>query len=263
MNLKCPSGHGILPIGERICPYCSVSGIPVDENSISENDELSFDNLIGNLENNLKKINSLKKPTIFKIFNKDNSFEILQAEAAKNKNQILLYYRENRKALDITSDTDKKLELIKAERLWQSRKSKVIFISLLIFCMVAVVFIFYSPLPEPEENLTENQKIERVNFRIDKYLEENKYDEANNEADKLGMFKKTEALRRIQIKKTNDEFNIVKKLIDSNQLFEAEKRLNQINWEPVENPKFDLDKKELIRNFKIKKEEFNNLINKK
>lgn len=263
MALKCPSGHGILEAGERVCPYCSLPGVQADGSSVNENPELSFENLTGKIGNSLKEIKSLKRPSIFSIFSKDNSFQKILAESEGNVKQLKLYYADNRKTQDIISNSGKEIELKKTERSRQLRKSKLMFISVLIFCLLAVVFIFFSPLPESEEYLTENQKIERISLRIDKYLVENKYGEAKTEAEKLGMFKKTEALRRIQIKKTDDEFSVVRNLIDSNQLQEAESKLTQINWEPIENPKFDIEEKQFIKGFLNKKEELSFLISKK
>jgi hypothetical protein len=281
--LKCPDNHqNPIPLGRISCAYCKQFGIPVDA-SVDKNLIITeYNSLYGNIENNLHKLKALPEPSTAKLFftrllniltiglfsvvtkNKidENSFKYVEADAERNKRLMENKFGEEEKVKELVRDINTQLSIIKYKQRKKQTKASLYSFALIIVLIGFVLLIFASPFPEIDEYLTENEKIELLNKQIDNKIIEGKYNDAKQIAGTLKFNNRTEALRKIRAAYLDEELRKVKNLIVNNKYTEAEISLAALNCEPIENPKYDNEERELINSFEKKKSELLRLITK-
>jgi hypothetical protein len=268
--LKCPDNHqNPIPLGRISCAYCKQFGIPVDA-SVDKNLIITeYNSLYGNIENNLHKLKALPEPSTAKLFftrllniltiglfsvvtkNKidENSFKYVEADAERNKRLMENKFGEEEKVKELVRDINTQLSIIKYKQRKKQTKASLYSFALIIVLIGFVLLIFASPFPEIDEYLTENEKIELLNKQIDNKIIEGKYNDAKQIAGTLKFNNRTEALRKIRAAYLDEELRKVKNLIVNNKYTEAEISLAALNCEPIENPKYDNEERELINSF--------------
>jgi hypothetical protein len=273
--LKCPDNHqNPLPLGRITCAYCKQFGVPVDT-SIDKNTIVKeYNSLVDKIEDNLIKLKTIPEPSTAKLFFirllniislglfyvltksslDKNSYKFIEADAERNKRLLENKFGEEEKVKDLIKDVNNQLKTIRDKQRKKQTEASIFSFGLIIGLIIFVLLIFASPFSETEEYLTENENIELINEQIENKIIDGKYNEAKQTAGKLKFNKKTEALRKIQIAYLDSELEKIRELIKKGDHNEAEIYLTKLNWEPVENPKFDEREKELINFFETKKQ---------
>ena len=269
----CPNCQGTIdPFGK--CEYC---GKVVNSQRFTNNDTgdstLTFAVVIKQLQNKIRELKTYPTPSLIEnifhsFFNiltlglysmikkrvvRSISFDSHVAEIVELIRTAKAFYGGNTEAAKLITELEQEFNLTKLKYEAKKKKANIgcLIIAVIIFLLFLIVVRSASDFDDtPLENESGFDNIEEIQNNTS----ENKFVEARSLANKLGLDDKKEMLRKIQFAEIEFRISTIKTLSANGILNKAEEGYNDLNWIPIDNPKFDYKEIEATKRFTAMKE---------